>query len=279
MTYQPTGVFVPLITPFTDNGQIHTDDLRRLATQVLADGASGIVALGTTGEAASLTDNERRIVVEICGTVCESADAPLIVGAGTNDTVGSVAAINEIVASADVAAILAVVPYYTQPTQAGVVAHFEYLAQHTDVPLVIYNVPYRTGQQLDSDAILSLARSEQFVGVKQAVGAVDTDTALLISAAPEGFSILAGEDTLVSAMFALGAQGTIAAVANVLTSEFVELFTLWQAGQIGDARQLGHRLVTPAQALMSRPNPVGIKAALHEQGRISSDAVRLPLVT
>lgn len=278
MTFLPTGIFVPLITPFTDDDTLAVDDLTSLAHRVLDDGAAGIVALGTTAEASTLTSDERRRVVEICGRICAEHEAPLIVGAGGNDTAASVEAIETVCDTADIAAILSVVPYYSRPSQTGVVAHFSHLASNSRRPLVLYNVPYRTGQTLAPDAILTLAEHPNIVGIKQAVGAVDTDTAGLIAHVRPNFSILAGEDTLVSPLLAMGAAGAVLATANVYPRQFAELFDLWRSGDVDDARALGNRLVDPARALMSPPNPTGIKAALHAAGQIATAAVRLPLV-
>ncbi len=177
-----------------------------------------------------------------------------------------------------VAGVLVVVPYYTRPSEAGVVAHFEYIAEASPLPLVLYNVPYRTGQHLGWQSIVRLAQHPRVVAVKQAVGSVDTDTARLFAESDESFSVLAGEDTLISPLLAMGAAGAIAATANVCTPEYVELFRLWRDGSTTQARLLGNDLVAPACALMSEPNPTVIKAVLHAQGRIATPHVRLPLL-
>ncbi|MFE3291837.1 4-hydroxy-tetrahydrodipicolinate synthase family protein [Rhodococcus sp. NPDC059234] len=299
MTFHPAGIFVPLVTPFTDNGDLAATDLERLAHTVIEEGAAGIVALGTTAEPAALSRQERRDVLQICRRVCRERDVPLIVGAGSNDTAGTVRAVEELGEEGDVAGALVVVPYYTRPSEAGVVAHFEHVADRSPVPLVLYNVPYRTGRQLGWESILRLSEHPQIVGVKQAVGSVDTDTARLLAetgrtgrsagsapaqpgrsagSAPAQFSVLAGEDTLVSPLLAMGAAGAILATANVYTREFVELFHSWRSGSTAHARALGNRLVGPAWALMSEPNPTVVKAALHARGRIPTAHVRLPLL-
>ncbi|WP_433612778.1 4-hydroxy-tetrahydrodipicolinate synthase [Prescottella agglutinans] len=280
MTFHPSGIFVPLVTPFTDRGELAAADLERLARSVIEDGAAGIVALGTTAEPAALSPRERRVVLDICGAVCREHGVPLVVGTGSNDTAGTVHAIEELHDSADAAGALVVVPYYTRPSEAGVVAHFEYVADRSSLPLILYNVPYRTGRQLGWESIVQLSAHPQIVGIKQAVGSVDTDTALLLAekGSEDSFSVLAGEDVLVSPLLAMGASGAILATANVCAREFVELFQLWRGGRSAHARELGNRLVRPARALMSEPNPTAIKAVLHAQGRISSANVRLPLL-
>ncbi|CAM3248770.1 4-hydroxy-tetrahydrodipicolinate synthase [Prescottella defluvii] len=279
MNFHPSGIFVPLITPFTDTDEVATADLERLAHEVIDEGASGIVALGTTGEPSSLTPDERREVLEICGQVSRERGVPLLVGAGTNDTAGTMRAIEEVHGLVDAVGVLAAVPYYTRPSEAGVVAHFEHVADRSPLPLVLYNVPYRTGQSLGWESIVRLSRHPRIVGIKQAVGTVDTDTAHLFAECADSFAILAGEDTLVSPMLAMGAPGAVLASANVCTRVFVELLHLWRSGIPVEARALANRLVAPAEALMSAPNPTVIKAVLHAQGRISTANARLPLLT
>ncbi|MDV2475873.1 4-hydroxy-tetrahydrodipicolinate synthase [Rhodococcus zopfii] len=278
MTFRPSGILVPLVTPFADSGHVEAADLHRLAQTVIDDGAAGLVALGTTAEAATLSPQERRDVVRVCAAVCRERRVPLLVGTGTNDTAGTVRALNEVGEQPDVAGALVVVPYCTRPTEAGVVAHFEYVADRSPVPIVLYNVPYRTGQQLGWESVVRLSEHPRIVGVKQAVGAIDTDTARLLAECPAEFSVLAGEDTLVSPLLAMGAAGAIAATANVCAAEFAGLFRSWSAGRVEQARDLGNRLAAPVSALMSGPNPTVIKAVLHAQGKISSSNVRLPLL-
>jgi len=278
MSFQPSGIFVPLVTPFTAEGELASADLERLAHEVLSDGAAGIVALGTTAEPATLSLQERREVVRICSSVCRERGVPLLVGAGANDTAGTIRAIEALHTEADVAAALVVVPYYTRPSQAGVVAHFEYVAERSPLPLILYNVPYRTGQELGWQSIVRLAQHPRIVGIKQAVGSLDTDTARLLAEPADSFALLAGEDALASPLLAMGAAGAILATANVCAGAFAELFELWRGQRLSEARTLGNNLVAPACALMSEPNPTMIKAVLHAEGRISSPHVRLPLL-
>lgn len=278
MNFRPSGIFVPLITPFTVGGEVATTDLERLAHEAVDEGASGIVALGTTGEPSTLTPDERREVVRICGGVCRERGVPLVVGAGSNDTAGTVHAVEEIGGLVDAAGVLVTVPYYTRPSEAGVVAHFEHVADRSPLPLVLYNVPYRTGQCLGWESIVRLSLHPRIIGIKQAVGVVDTDTARLFAECADSFSILAGEDTLASPLFAMGAAGAVLSAANVCTREFVELFDLWRSGNSQKARAVANALVGPASALMSAPNPTVIKAVLRAQGRISTADVRLPLL-
>ncbi|WP_051023462.1 4-hydroxy-tetrahydrodipicolinate synthase [Nocardia pneumoniae] len=270
------GLFVPLITPFTADDALAADALERLAHEVLRDGATGIVALGTTGEPSTLTDSERAQVIAICARVCREHDAPLIVGAGSNSTTGSVEALARL--DPDSTAALTVVPYYTRPSEAGVVEHFRRLAAASPVPLIVYHVPYRTGLPLSADTLLELADLPNVIGLKHAVGAIDDPTIALMSARPAGFAVLAGDDRFAAPLLALGASGAIAASAAVHTSSFAALVEAWRAGPIEAARLLGHQLAPLSAALFAEPNPAVIKAVLAAQGRIPSPAVRLPLL-
>lgn len=273
-----SNLFVPLITPFSADGALAAPALERLAHRVLDDGAAGIVALGTTGEHAALTASERSDVLQICAGVCRERGAPLIVGAGDNDTARSAAALAALRDYPEVAAALTVVPYYNRPGEAGVIEHFRALARDGHVPLLIYNIPYRTGQRLSWPAIRRLASLPGIAGLKHAAGAVDQDAVLMMGARPAGFRVFAGDDLFAPALLALGADGAIMASAHVCTSEFARLIRLWKDGQAEQARRLGHRLAPLSAALFAEPNPAVIKAVLYRRGEIPSPAVRLPLL-
>jgi 4-hydroxy-tetrahydrodipicolinate synthase len=272
------GLYVPLVTPFTAGGELAPEALEGLAHAVLDDGAAGIVALGTTGEPATLTAEERRSVLDICAGVCRERTATLIVGAGSNDTRASAQALAELVKWPEISAALTVVPYYTRPSEEGVVAHFTKLAATSPVPLIVYNVPYRTGQVVGWRALRRLAEVPGIAGIKHAVGGIDEDTVRLMADRPEGFAVLCGDDLVAAPLLALGADGGIMASANLCTRGYADMIEAWRAGQPARARVLGNRLVGLSAALFAEPNPTVIKAALHAQSRIPSPAVRLPLL-
>ena len=272
------GLFVPLVTPFTDDGELAADALEKLAHGVIDAGAAGIVALGTTGEHATLTAAERHAVLDVVARACRQRGAALIVGAGSNDTARTARELRDLAAWPDVSAALTVVPYYTRPSEEGVVAHFTRLASESAVPLVVYNIPYRTGRSIGAATLLELGRVPGIIGVKHAVGAVDQDTVLMMAGRPAGFAVLAGDDVFASPLLALGAAGGILASAHLRTAEFAALIAAWHSGQLDHARELGHRLAPLSAALFAEPNPAVIKGVLHAQGRIPSPAVRLPLL-
>jgi 4-hydroxy-tetrahydrodipicolinate synthase len=274
----PRGLYVPLITPFTDDGELATDALEKLAHAVIDAGAVGLVALGTTGEHATLTVAERHATLDVAARACRERGTALIAGAGSNDTAGTARELRDLAAWPEVTAALTVVPYYTRPSEEGVVAHFTRLAADSPVPLIVYNIPYRTGRTLSVRTLLHLAAVPGIVGVKHAVGAVDQDTVLLMASRPDDFAVLAGDDVFASPLLALGAAGGILASAHLRTAEFAEMIAAWPSGQLDQARELGHRLAPLSAALFAEPNPAVIKGVLHAQGRIPSPAVRLPLL-
>ncbi len=180
------GLYIPLITPFTSGGEVDAAALERLAHRVLDDGATGIVALGTTAETATLTDAERAQVLVICDRVCRERAAPLVAGAGTNDTARSAAALASLAGYRSVRAALTVVPYYSRPGEAGVLEHYRALAGSSPVPLIIYNVPYRTGQAVSWRTLQRLAEIAGIAGVKHAAASIDQDTIMMMAGRPAG---------------------------------------------------------------------------------------------
>lgn len=273
-----TGLYVPLVTPFTDDLRLDRGALVRLADDALAAGASGLVALGTTAESATLTPEERRTVVRVCAAACREHGARLIVGVGTNDTASAIASLRELADTGDVAAALVPAPPYIRPGEAATLAHFTALAEQGGLPLVVYDVPYRTGQTLSAETLAALGRLPEVVGVKHATGVIDATTVELLGRPAQGFAVLGGDDVVLSPLLAAGAHGAIAASANVRTADFAELAALWRRGDAEPARRLGTDLARLSAALFAEPNPTVIKGVLHAQGRIPSPAVRMPLL-
>lgn len=270
------GIHVPLVTPFTSAGEVAVDTLEKLAHQMLDEGAAGLVALGTTGEVAALDPEERAQVIETCARVCAQREALLTVGVTGNDTRSTARALRSL--PKGVGAALVTVPYFLRPGERGVVAHFEALAEETPVPLVIYHIPYRTGQAVGAATLRRVGAHPMIAGVKYAAGGIDQDAVDLLADLPDGFEVVAGDDVFVSPLLALGAAGGILASAHLRTRSFVELVDAWHAGDMGRARALGHRLARLSAALFTEPNPTVIKGVLHAQGLIPTPDVRLPLV-
>ncbi|MEU0519947.1 dihydrodipicolinate synthase family protein [Streptosporangium sp. NPDC006007] len=273
-----SGIYVPLITPFAENGEIALEALEDLARAALADGAAGLVALGTTAEVATLAEEERQAVVEVCARVSREHGTELIVGAGSSDTRSSADALRALKDRPEVSAALVTVPSFVRPSEAGVLAHFTVLAEQSPVPMVIYNIPYRTGQSVGAATLRRLGELPMVAGVKHAVGGVDQDTVTLLADLPDDFAVLAGDDPFLSALLALGASGGILASAHLRTAGYVELVESWRTGDVARARALGHRLSVMSASLFAEPNPTVIKGVLHAGGRIPTASVRLPLV-
>lgn len=274
---QLRGVYVPVVTPFDRRGELDVDALERLADDVLSAGAAGVVALATTGEASSLDETERGAVIDACSRVCSDRGAALVVGAGTNDTRTTLARHEALAGVPGVIASLAVTPYYVRPTEAAIVAHFQHVAARSPVPLVTYNVPYRTGRELGAGSLLELAATDNIAGVKQAVGAIDADTLDVLARAPRGFALLGGDDAYLFPLTLMGAPGAIAASANLCTQRFVRMIEHGLAGEVGPGRAHAEALLPLVRALFAEPSPAVIKALLHAEGRIATPEVRMPL--
>jgi 4-hydroxy-tetrahydrodipicolinate synthase len=272
------GVYVPLITPFASDGSVAVDAVERLSHELLDAGCVGLVPLGTTGEAALLDHEEQRAVIDACARVCEARGAQLIVGAGTNSTAKTIAAVEALEGIAALTATLVVVPYYLRPSEEGIVEHFRAVAAASPVPVVVYNIPARTGRDLRPASLLELARTPNIAGVKQAHDALDADTLEVLAAAPRSFSVLGGEDTVLFPLTLMGGAGTISASAHLCTERFVELIECGLAGKVDDGRAHAEVLLPVVRAAFAEPNPAVFKGVLHTQGRIPTPDVRLPLV-
>lgn len=270
------GVWVPLITPFDAKGAVDVAAIERLCHEYSAAGISGIVALGTTGEASSLEADEKQTVIDAVVRACTSAGTRVIVGTGSNNTNATIRA-TAALAGTPVVAALVVVPYYVRPSIEGIVAHFRAVAAASPVPVIAYNVPARTGRDLGADGLLELAATPNIAGVKQAVATLDADTLRVLSEAPHGFVVLGGEDTLLFPLMCMGAVGTISAAAHLCTERFVAMIECGLAGKIEDGRAHAEALLPVIHAAYTDPNPAVFKGVLHAQGRIATPAVRLPL--
>jgi 4-hydroxy-tetrahydrodipicolinate synthase len=272
-----TGLWVPLVTPFLSNGDVDVASLDRLCRHVLANTAAGVVVLGTTGEPATLDAAEQALVIETCSQVCVSLRRPMLVGIGTNATRTTVAAAHALHGVPAVAGALVVVPYYTRPSVFGVVEHFRAVAAASPVPIVAYNVPYRTGVSLGSRAILEIAAIPGVVGLKQSVGLIDADTLEVLRSSPPGFQVLAGDDAFILPTLAMGGVGAISAAAHICTPIFANMIEFALAGDVHEARRRAESLLPVVLAGFAEPNPAVFKAALAQQGIIGTSVVRAPL--
>ena len=269
----PTGVWIPLITPFKD-GQVDLTSYRRLIEHYVACGVAALFPLGTTGEAPTLDDAE---VDEIVATTVEVAAGrlPVFVGIGGNDTRNVIKTIRRL-ERLDFAGIVSVCPYYSRPSQDGMQQHFSAIADATDRQIVIYNIPYRTSVNLANDTLLRLAERRNIVGVKDSSGNIAQSLELLASK-PTGFSVLTGEDALYFTMMCNGADGGILAAAHLATERFVEIGRLIEANDHVAARAIWSSVRGFIPKLFCEANPMPIKHCLWRQGLIASPECRLPL--
>jgi 4-hydroxy-tetrahydrodipicolinate synthase len=271
-------VYVAAVTPFGRDGEVALAALETLVHGFLDAGAAGVVALGTTGEAAALAKEEKQAVIDVCASACAERSAQLIVGAGTNNTAASVDAVGALRGTPALAAALSVVPYYVRPSEAGIVEHFKVVAAASPVPLVVYNIPYRTGRALGSASLLELAGVPNIAGVKQAVGSIDLDTLEVLAGAPrDGFAVLGGDDAYLFPTVLMGGAGTIAASANIATDRFVAMIECGLAGKLEEGRTASEALLPLVKRLFAEPNPAVIKGVLHATGKIPSPSLRLPM--
>jgi len=271
------GVYVPLVTPYTADGAVALDAIEGLAHQYLDAGAAGLVPLGTTGESPALDADEQREVIGVCARVSTERGTQMIVGAGTNSTRTTIAAVRRLADVSAATAALVVVPYYVRPSQAGIVAHFSEVAQASPVPIVVYNIPYRTGRALEADGLLELARTPNVVGLKQAVGSLDAATLRVLAESPDDFHVLGGEDPYLFPTALLGGSGAICASAHLCTERFVAMIECGLAGKVDEGRAHHETLAPVVAAGFAEPNPCVFKAVLHAQGKIPTPDLRLPM--
>ena len=266
------GSFVALITPFRD-GKVDEAKLRELVEWQMANGTDGIVPVGTTGEAVTLSDEEYVRVVQV---VVETAArrVPIIAGTGTNDT-AKVIKHNRQVKEAGADAVLVVTPYYNKPTQEGLYRHYEAIAARTDLPVVMYNVPTRTSVNMLPETVARLAKIDNIVGIKEASGSMDQVSAIIASCGPD-FDVLSGDDSLTLPIMALGGKGIISVVANVAPQPVAELTHAFLGGDLARARDLHYRLFDLGRAMFIETNPIPVKTAAGMLG-LCSDELRLPL--
>jgi 4-hydroxy-tetrahydrodipicolinate synthase len=268
------GSIVALVTPFR-NGKLDEKTLKELVEFHVSNGTHGIVPCGTTGESATLSHREHGRVVEI---VARQAKGRILVlaGAGSNSTKETLALCRH---ARDVKAdgALAIVPYYNKPTPAGMFEHFSTVASRVSLPIVIYNIPSRTGVNMPPATLIHLAkRHRNIVGVKESSGNMDQITEIILGV-PPGFSVLSGDDSLTLPILSLGGRGVISVLANVAPRDVAQMCRAWQEGNITGARRIHYRMYPLTKALFVETNPGPVKAALAMMG-ICREEFRLPLV-
>jgi 4-hydroxy-tetrahydrodipicolinate synthase len=265
-----SGLWIPLITPFAGDAVDHPA-LSRLVKHYAAAGVKGFVACGSTGEAAALDKTEQLAVLD---TVLAAAGTlPVIMGLSGYHMGQTVAWVHEL-AQRPIAGLLVPPPHYIRPAQAGLVQWFTALADASETPLVVYDIPYRTGATITLETLLTLAAHPNIQAIKDCAGDAGKTQALVTDGR---LQLLAGEDAQIFSTLALGGAGAIAACAHVCTAQFVEVMRLLQQGELQSARKLWQPLAPLVSAVFAEPNPAVIKAVLAQQGLIQ-DGLRLPMM-
>lgn len=272
----PQGLWLPLVTPFRD-GLLDEVSLRRLVTHYAAEPLDGLVLAGTTGEEATLDaeETERLVAVTRAELTRLGSPLPLFLGLSGNDTRKLVQTVRRR-ESWPVDGYLITTPYYTRPSQQGMVRHFTAVSEATDRPILLYNIPYRTGVNLGNDAMLALARLSNIVGVKDCCGDAAQSAELLLRR-PAGFSVLTGEDPLYYAAQAQGADGAISASAHVHTAAFAAVRRKLVAGDRAGAQVAWREVADLPRLLFAEPSPGPVKHWLWRTGLIDSPELRLPM--
>ena len=267
-------VLTAMVTPFTEDGALDLDGAARLARWLAANGNEGLVVAGTTGESPTLTHTEQ---AELVAAVVGAVDVPVVAGAGSNDTRAAID-LTERCADAGADGILHVAGYYNRPSQAGLDAHFRHCADATDLPVVIYDIPGRTGRKVATETLARLAHDvPNIVGLKDAAGSPG-ETARLLEMAPDGFEVYSGDDALTLPLMAVGAVGVIGVATHWAGLQMAAMFDAFESGRVAEAAAINRRLLDSYdfETGDAAPNPVPTKCMMRVLG-LPAGPCRLPM--
>tara|TARA_R110000787_G_scaffold65861_1_gene148075 strand:- start:3771 stop:4661 length:891 start_codon:yes stop_codon:yes gene_type:complete len=269
------GSIVALVTPMVP-GTLAVDiaTLKRLVEWHITAGTDAIVAVGTTGESATLDVDEHLAVIKACVEQARGR-IPIIAGTGANSTSEAIQ-LTDAANKSGADACLLVTPYYNKPTQEGLLRHYEAVASAVDIPQILYNVPSRTACDMLPETVCALAQVNNIVGIKEATGDMARARAI-IAGCPAEFAVYSGDDVTAVELMLLGGKGNISVTANIVPARMHELCAVATAGNVSKARELGSVLTVLHDALFVESNPIPVKWALAEMGLIAQDAIRLPL--
>lgn len=268
------GVLLPIITPF-ENGEVDFESYKKLIKNYISKGVSGLMPLATTGETPTLSEYEYESILEKTVEYTENK-VPLYIGFGGNNTEKMAKSIKTF-EKYKIQGILSVCPYYNRPSQKGIYEHFKRISESTALDIVLYNIPYRTGRNIENDTVRKLAELKNIVGIKDACGDFNQTTDLLLNR-PKDFSILTGEDAFFYSTLMLGGDGGIMASAHLNTEKYVEIFNKAKQNDHEGAFEIWKKVAPITPLLFEEPNPAPIKYCLSKLGLIKSPEVRLPLV-
>ncbi len=276
LRYDCGEVITAMVTPMDKTGAIDYDKVEALTKHLISTGSDALLVAGTSGESPTLTNEEE---IELVSTVKRAAanKAKIILGAGSNSTESAIE-YSKFAQKEEVDAILSVVPYYNKPNQRGIIEHFSAIAKSTTLPIILYNIPSRTGVMMEPKTVAYLASTfDNIVGVKQSCPDMDKVTEMRILC-PDDFSIYSGDDSLTLPMLSLGVRGVISVASHLFGSEIKSMIRNFKTGEVVAARNMHKKLYPVFRALFMAPNPTPVKAALAYKG-IVDEYVRKPLVT
>jgi 4-hydroxy-tetrahydrodipicolinate synthase len=266
------GVLPAIITPFKDDYSLDEEGLRRNIEFLQEAGISGIVPCGTTGESATLTFDEHKRVVEVA---IDCATVPVVAGTGSNNTREALE-LTLHAADAGADAALLITPYYNKPNDRGMFEHYKIIAESCDIPIILYNVPKRTGADLRPDLVKRLAGLKNIIGIKEASGSISQVSQVIEQTRETGFVVLSGDDDMTLPIMALGGAGVISVVANVAPRKTVEMVEAMARGDLDEARKLHFQLAPLVRSMFLETNPIPVKAACRLMG-LAAGPLRLPL--
>lgn len=266
-------VLTAMITPFTSDGDLDLEGAQKLAKWLVENGNEGLVVAGTTGESPTITQTEQ---IDLIKAVVEAVDVPVIAGTGSNDTRAAVKN-TELATAAGADGLLVVSPYYNRPSQAGLLAHFEAVAGASDLPIMLYDIPGRTGRKMATDTILQLAQISNIVALKDAAGD-PAETSFLIAEADDEFEVYSGDDALTLSLLAVGAVGVVGVATHWAAPEIAAMISAFTNGDVAEARRLNQTLLASwdIETGDSRPNPIPSKTMMRLLGQPGGQC-RLPM--
>ncbi|WP_311407092.1 4-hydroxy-tetrahydrodipicolinate synthase [Liquorilactobacillus uvarum] len=274
MDLKKAEIITAMVTPFAEDGAVSYSRLEKLINYLLENGSQGILVSGTTGETPTLTEAEKLALIAETVKLAKNR-VPIIAGTGSNSTSATIEFTNKVAKIKGVDAALVVVPYYNKPDQAGMIAHFTAVADKSELPLFIYNIPGRTGVTMEVETIAKLAKNPNIIGLKDCTGNVNL--ARIVSETPDDFLVYTGEDADALAAKTLGAQGVISVAAHLYGNEINEMYRAVDDGQYKKAGALMCDLTPKMAAVFSAPSPSPVKAALNYKG-IEVGKCRLPIL-
>lgn len=275
MDFSESKIVTAMVTPFDEDGNYSKVRLKTLIEHLINSGSEGLLVSGTTGEAPTLTHDEK---IDLIKDAVEFVDGriPVMVGTGSNNTKQTIEYTNEVAQIKGVDAALVVVPYYNKPDQKGMLAHFRTVADNVNLPIFIYNIPGRTGVEMNVETVIELSKHDNIVGIKDCTGI--ENIAKLVENTGDDFLVYSGEDAQALAAKVVGAQGIISVASHLFGNDISTMYQLLKDGDIKKAGQVMRTLTPKVDTLFSKPSPSPVKAGLNDLG-IKVGGCRLPIVT